>query len=186
MGNIFQDKSVEQNKHCVFTWEGLGNIKEGRGNLGEDMPVLVYRLLEFTMLHVLAEEYGEEKANEIFRKAGFLAGEQLAKNTLNLDVDFQGFVEQLQKVLKDLKIAILRIEKFDDATGDLILTAAEDLDCSGLPATDEVVCQYDEGFISGILYAYTGKRYSVREIDCWANGDRVCRFQGQIKSTPED
>ena len=144
MGNIFQEKS--QNKHSIFTWEGLGDIKEGRGNLGEDMPVIVYRLLEYTMLHVLAEEYGEEKANDMFRKAGFLAGEQLAKNTLDLKVDFQGFVEQLQKTLRDLKIGIIRIEKFDEATGEVTLTVAEDLDCSGLPATGEMVCQYDEGF----------------------------------------
>lgn len=185
MGNIFQEKETEQRKHSIFTWDGLGNIKEGRGNLGEDMPVLVYRLLEYTMLHVLAEEMGEEKANEMFQRAGFLAGEQLARNVLDLDVDFHGFVEQLQKTMKDLKIAIIRIESFDEETGELVLTAAEDLDCSGLPATGEMVCQYDEGFISGLLYAYTGKNYDVREIDCWANGDRVCRFRGNIIATPE-
>ncbi len=182
MSNIFQEKSNITNKHSVFTWEGLGDIKEGRGNLGEDMPVIVYRLLEYTMLHVLAEEFGEEKANELFQKAGFLAGEQLARNTLDLNVDFDGFVEQLQKTMRELKIAILRIEKFDAETRDLTLTAAEDLDCSGLPATGEMVCQYDEGFISGLLYAYTGKKYTVREVDCWANGDRVCRFKGSVES----
>ena len=181
MGNIFQDKGSETRKHSIFTWEGLGNIKEGRGNLGEDMPVLVYRLLEFTMLHVLAEEYGEERANELFQKAGFLAGEELAKNCLDLNVGFNEFIEQLQKTMRELKIAVLRIESFNDETGEVFLTAAEDLDCSGLPATGEMVCMYDEGFISGLLYAYTGKKYTVREIDCWANGDRVCRFHGQIK-----
>jgi hypothetical protein len=56
------------------------------------------------------------------------------------------------------------------------LTVAEDLDCSGLPFTDEVVCHYDEGFIAGVLEAYTGKPFEAKEIDCWASGDRVCRF----------
>ena len=56
------------------------------------------------------------------------------------------------------------------------LTVAEDLDCSGLPFSDEVVCQYDEGFIAGILEAYTGKPFHAKEVDCWASGDRVCRF----------
>jgi predicted hydrocarbon binding protein len=59
-----------------------------------------------------------------------------------------------------------------------VLTVGQDLDCSGLPMTNETVCFYDEGFIAGILETYTGKKYDVREIDCWANGDRVCRFQG--------
>ena len=185
MPNIFDNNVAEDRKHSIFTWEGLGNIKEGRGNLGEDMPVIVYRLLEYTMLHVLADEFGEEKANDLFRSAGFMAGEQLARNTLNLDVDFGEFVEQLQKTMRELKIAVLRIENFDADTGDLTLTAAEDLDCSGLPATGEMVCQYDEGFISGLLYAYTGKKYTVREVDCWANGDRVCRFRGQIDNSAE-
>ena len=187
MSNIFQDKSSDNDlrRHSIFTWEGLGNIKEGRGNLGEDMPVIVYRLLEYTMLHVLAEEYGEEKANDLFRRAGFLAGEQLAKNTMDLSVGFPEFIEQLQKAMRELKIAVIRIESYNEETGELFLTAAEDLDCSGLPATGEMVCQYDEGFISGLLYAYTGKKYNVREVDCWANGDRVCRFHGQLQATPE-
>ena len=57
------------------------------------------------------------------------------------------------------------------------LTIAEDLDCSGLPVSSETVCNYDEGFIKGILEAYTKREFSVTEINCWANGDRVCRFK---------
>ncbi|MEA4934625.1 MAG: 4-vinyl reductase, partial [Lawsonibacter sp.] len=38
---------------------------------------------------------------------------------------------------------------------------------------------YDEGFLSGVLESYSGKKYEVREIDCWANGSRVCRFHGK-------
>lgn len=73
------------------------------------------------------------------------------------------------------------MESFDETTGDIVLTVAEDLDCSGLPITNESVCYYDEGFIAGVLEAYTGKKYNVREIDCWANGDRVCRFHGVVE-----
>ena len=62
------------------------------------------------------------------------------------------------------------------------LTVSEDLDCSGLPSTDEVVCHYDEGFIAGILNAYTGKSFTAKEIDCWASGDRVCRFAVKLES----
>jgi predicted hydrocarbon binding protein len=53
---------------------------------------------------------------------------------------------------------------------------AEDLDCSGLPDYDEMICTYDEGFISGLLHEYTGKSFDVKEVDCWCSGDRVCRF----------
>jgi predicted hydrocarbon binding protein len=79
--------------------------------------------------------------------------------------------------LRELKIGILRVESVNEKTGEIFLTVGEDLDCSGLPITGENVCTYDEGFITGILAVYTGKVYSVREIDCWASGDRVCRFK---------
>ncbi|MDR2933646.1 MAG: 4-vinyl reductase [Oscillospiraceae bacterium] len=174
MDNVFMSNDT----HSVFKWENLGDIKDGRGDLGEEMPVLVYRLMQYTMLDVLSREFGTEKANTYFIKAGYLAGSELAKNVLDLDADFETFLSQLREKLKELKIGVLRMEKYDPQTGEIILTVGQDLDCSGLPITNENVCTYDEGFISGILESYTGQKYDVREIDCWASGDRVCRFRG--------
>ncbi|MCL2458790.1 MAG: 4-vinyl reductase [Desulfobulbus sp.] len=174
MSNVF----LKNAGHSVFSWERLGNIKEGRGDLGEEMPVLVYRLMQFTMLDVLTKAHGAEQANEYFRQAGFLAGMEFTKNTLDLKTDFNTFLANLQNILQTMKIGILRMETFDPDTGAITLTVGQDLDCSGLPITNENVCSYDEGFIAGILEAYTGKKYDVREVDCWANGDRVCRFNG--------
>ncbi len=172
MSNVFFSEP-----HHIFSWEKLGNIKEGREDLGEDMPVVVYRLLEYTMNHILTEEFGAERANELFRKSGFLAGQEFAKNLLDLTLPLEQFVAQLQKILRDLKIGILRIEEIQDNADQIILTVAQDLDCSGLPPTNEVVCNYDEGFLAGVLETYTKKQYLVREIDCWASGARVCRFR---------
>jgi predicted hydrocarbon binding protein len=163
-----------------FSWENLGDIKEGRGDLGEEMPVIVYRLMQYTMLDVLTKDFGADKANEYFRRCGFLAGSEFAKNTLDLGVDLDTFLVNLQDALRDMKIGILRMEAFDHDTGNIVLTVGQDLDCSGLPITNETICNYDEGFIAGILNAYTGKTYDVRELDCWANGDRVCRFHGTV------
>ncbi|MDO4501476.1 MAG: 4-vinyl reductase [Erysipelotrichaceae bacterium] len=175
MHNIF----MEEELHHIFSWDKLGNIKEGRGDLGEDMPVLVYRLLEYSMNHVLAKEFGVEKANDLFRKTGKLAGSEFAKNVLDLNQDLNSFFAQLQRVLRELKIGVLRVESVREEDNTIIITVAEDLDCSGLPPTNEVVCNYDEGFIAGILETYTHKPYLVREVDCWASGDRVCRFKCQ-------
>ena len=166
--------------HSDFVWDKLGNIEEGRCELGEEMPVLVYRLLEYALNDVLHKELGDEGANNIWRRAGWLAGSEFAKNVLSLDADFNAFIAQLQKILKDLRIGILRVEAFDAESGDFTLTVAEDLDCSGLPPSGELVCNYDEGFLAGVLEAYTGKSYHVREVDCWASGDRVCRFKGTV------
>jgi len=173
MENIFQAGMKKK-----FEWKNLGDIKIGRGELGDEMPVIVYRLMQYTIVDILSEEFGIEKANYFLRKSGHLAGVEFAKNTLNLEQEFNGFISQLQETLKLLKIGILRMEKFNAESGEIVLTVEEDLDCSGLPVTNENVCVYDEGFISGILEAFTRQTWEVKEIDCWANGNRVCRFKG--------
>lgn len=99
---------------------------------------------------------------------------------LHLDQPLNQFISELQAKLQELKIGVLRIESVDEETGRIILTVSEDADCSGLPVLGETVCNYDEGFLSGILSVYTGKPYSAIEIDCWATGDRVCRFRAEI------
>ena len=87
------------------------------------------------------------------------------------------FVAQLQAKLKELGIGVLRVEKADPNDMLFTLTVSEDLDCSGLPLSGNTVCDYDEGFLAGLLYTYTGKPFSAKEIDCWATGDRTCRFE---------
>lgn len=163
--------------HGTFSWASLGDIRSGRGSLGDEMPVLVYRLMQFTMLDVLTKKYGREQANRLLHESGFLAGTEFARNALDLSIGFDSFMARLQGTLQEFKVGILRIESVNDDASEIVMTVGEDLDCSGIPITDEVVCNYDEGFISGILEAYTGKPYIVKEINCWANGDRICRFK---------
>lgn len=159
-----------------FRWQDLGDLVKGRPNLGLSVPVLVYRLLQYTLRDALIAEVRVDKANDILVKAGRLAGAEFCQNLLNREFDLNEFVAQLQQVLREKSIGILRIEKADLENMTFTLTVEVDLDCSGLPFTDEVVCQYDEGFIAGILEAYTGKPFRATEVDCWASGDRVCRF----------
>ncbi len=164
-----------------FSWDTIGDIVNGRKNLGDDMPVYIYRLFQFTVKDTLIKKFGNETTIEIFRASGQLAGKHFANKMLDLSLKFDEFVSQLQKELELSKIGILRIEEFNFDTGKATLTIGEDLDCSALPITGETVCNYDEGFLAGILQEYTKKDYIVTEIDCWATGSRVCRFEAEIK-----
>jgi uncharacterized protein len=159
-----------------FKWQDLGNIDEGRPNLGNQVNVAVYRLMQYTMRDTLIRRYSVEAANEILRDAGRLAGREFCTNVLDRSLPFNGFIAELQEKLQALKIGILRIEQSDLETMRFVLTVSEDLDCSGLPVSGETVCEYDEGFIAGVLEAYSGRDFAVKEIDCWATGDRTCRF----------
>jgi hypothetical protein len=65
-----------------FTWDLLGNIADGRPNLGPNTRVEVYRLLQFCFRDVLEQELGTENTDRIFFNAGKLAGEHFYKNML--------------------------------------------------------------------------------------------------------
>jgi predicted hydrocarbon binding protein len=175
------DKETKKVVIPEFDWKRLGDIAEGRKNLGQSLPVAVYRLMQFTVFDVMQAHYGTDATQQMFREAGFSAGMAFAKNNLNLKAPYDAFIAELQNVLKTLAVGILRIEKSNADKTKLVLTVSEDLDCSGLPVVGETVCHYDEGFLAGVLKAYTGADYEVIEIDCWASGDRTCRFSADRK-----
>ncbi len=159
-----------------FSWILLGDLTAGRPNLGPTTRLEVYRLMQYSMRDIIEQECGTEKADEIFYKAGLLAGKEFYTNILGTPADLNEFVRKLQQVLVDLNIGILRIEKADPDQGSFVLTVSEDLDCSGLPETGYGICTYDEGFIAGLMESFTGEPFDVKEIDCWCTGDRTCRF----------
>jgi len=167
---------------CGFQWKDLGNIEAGRPNLGTSTLVAVYRLMQYTMRSVLIAEYDPQTAGRLLVKAGELAGTEFCKNVLDTKLEFNEFISDLQEKLKSMRIGILRVEKADLEKMEFVLTVDEDLDCSGLPFLDETVCDYDEGFIAGVLDTYTGKKFDVKETDCWASGGRTCRFSVKLKS----
>ena len=162
----------------LLTWDNI-DVSEGRKNLGGDMPVAVYRLMQYAIHDELAERYSLETAQSIIRDSGRRVGIVFCDQLIDKSLELNEFVSEVQRLLKEFKIGVLRIEESDPQNGKFTLTVAEDLDCSGLPLLDETVCHYDEGFISGLLEAYTGNKFSVIEIDCWATGDRVCRFTAE-------
>ena len=167
-----------------FSWDLIGDLELGRPNLGKYCRLEVYRLMQFTFRDVLEKKFGSEVANEIFFQAGYNSGVEVYKNLIGTMRDFGKFISTTQEVFKELGIGIMRVEKHDELTGAITITVSEDVDCSGLPELDYEICIYDEGFIAGLLEQFTGKRYSVKEVDCWCTGDRTCRFEAKLRPEP--
>ena len=105
MDNIFlKDKEPE-------TLDSFLNYsKSGRDNLGDTIPVEVYRMLEYSLKLELVNRLGKEEQVEIFRNAGRMAGEYFANHFLNLNQPLDTFVSHLQSALEQFKIGILCIE----------------------------------------------------------------------------
>jgi hypothetical protein len=169
----------EERQAFKFEWSHLGDIQLGRPNLGNTTTVAVYRLMQFTIRDAIIKHTDPQTATWIFYDAGLSAGKHFYENLLDQPRDVDQLVARLQKLLIDLKIGVLRVEAADIQKLNFIFTVSEDLDCSGLPLMDEAICTYDEGFIAGILGAFTGLPFQVKEIDCWCTGDRVCRFEAR-------
>ncbi len=170
---------MSEDRKYTFSWDLLGDIELGRPNLGNQTRLEVYRLMQFAFRDVIERRFGTEAADAVFFEAGELAGREFYRHLVQAPRDLNDFLRQLQQALKDLGIGILRVEHADEAAGEFMLTVSEDLDCSGLPELDFEVCTYDEGFISALLESYSGKKFKVKEIDCWCTGDRTCRFDAR-------
>jgi hypothetical protein len=167
----------EERDDLQFNWAMLGDIATGRPNLGTTVDVAVYRLMQFTLRDVLIRKYGVDEADRIFFDAGKKAGQEFYRNVLEKCENLNDLTVKLQDHLRNMKIGIIRFERADLEKNEFVITVAEDLDCSGMPISDETICVYDEGFLSGILQEYSGMNFDVKEVDCWCSGDRVCRFE---------
>ncbi|MDR1571236.1 MAG: 4-vinyl reductase [Clostridiales Family XIII bacterium] len=159
-----------------FQWDLLGDIEDGRPNLGSQVDLDVYRLLQFTMRDVLESRFGSDVTDEIFFDAGKMAGGEFYEHYIKPVESVEEFVKKTQDVLKDKRIGVLRLEESMLDQGRVVLTIDEDLDCSGLPELDYETCIYDEGFVSALFESFTSEKWRAEEIDCWCTGARTCRF----------
>jgi predicted hydrocarbon binding protein len=153
-------------------------VQEILPKMGDQINLVVYRMLQYTVRDVAEQKMGTEECNQLYYAAGEIAGAFFFDNFMveYKDLPLNGFVGELQRILKELGIGVLRVEKADVEKGEFTLTVSEDLDCSGLPDMGIEVCNYDEGFIAGIFFKYTGVVFHAKEVDCWCSGDRTCRF----------
>ena len=169
----------EYSRKYKFSWEVIGHadMNFARPDLGDSTRVEVYRLLQFTLRDVLEEQYGTEVTDKLFFDAGKLAGTAFYERYCGGITDLSVLAKTIQDQFRELGIGVVRFEIADETTMIFQLTVDEDLDCSGLPDSDDHICVYDEGFIKGILDSFTGKDFTVREVDCWCSGARTCRFR---------
>ncbi len=174
-------RAMPPDRELEFDLSRLGDITKGRAEMGEEIPVVVFRLFQSTMRDVLEDTYGEGEMVQAFQNSGRLAGRAFARDCLNLQLPLYQFMENLKEQLAAFKIGVLGLESDLEHPELIVLTVANDADCSGACDQNKTLCQYDEGFIAGVLYEYTKLHYSVVEVDCWGNGSNICRFEARLQ-----
>jgi len=175
---------MENQRKYQFDWDNTvgADMKLARPALGPNTRVEVYRLFQFTLRDILEQHYGTEMTDNLFREAGFMAGKAFFDKFLNEAQNVSSLATKIQDSFNTFGIGIFRVENAAGDNSHFIFTVEEDLDCSGLPDTSDVICVYDEGFIQGILESFSGKNFDVKEIDCWCAGARTCRFEAKMVS----
>lgn len=160
-----------------WDWSDLGDIDVWRPCLGSTTTVLYYRLQRLCLRHVWSAQLGVESADRLEKRAGAEAGRLIYDCHLSEARDFGSLLRLLANLLALHGVATLRAEDVDEDGLRFVFTMAEDLDCSGTPATDEAKCRFDEGCLAGILGRFFGRSLDVEEIECWGKGQVACRFE---------
>ena len=71
---MMEENIFLKNRKAMNLADYMKAQENGRENLGAELPVAVYRLLEYSIREELASRFGKEKQIEIFRSAGFQIG----------------------------------------------------------------------------------------------------------------
>ena len=104
---------MKKTQKYKFSWNLLGDIADGRPNLGNKARLEIYRLMQFTFRDVIEQHVGTKETDEIFYEAGKLAGKEFYANMLTPTTDINEFLRKLERTLEELGIGILRVEKTD-------------------------------------------------------------------------
>jgi len=98
----------------TFSWSTIGEkMAIARPSLGPTTRIEVYRLLQYTLRDVLEEEFGHKKTDDMFRKAGAIAGREFYNKFCLETEDISGLVTTIEEKFKELGIGIFRVESIN-------------------------------------------------------------------------
>lgn len=139
--------------------EELGKTR--RKTLGDEVPVLLFRLLRLIAMHRLL---GESAGHTLY-----MMGKDLGKG---LPADS---VEGLLDLLKALKVGIGSVTESSDER--VVIFVDECITCSGLPDIGEIFCHLEGGIIAGALENILGRPARAVQTKSNSAGFRGCQFE---------
>lgn len=142
-----------------YTGEDVKNVLRPR--LGDDVPLLVFRILRIIgMRSILGESSGAT-----LYMMGKRVGNMLPASTM----------EQFVDTILELKIGIPHITTVDE--DHINVKLYECITCAGFSYTGEMFCDMESGIIAGLLVNVLGKKAKSTQTKSWTAGYEYCEFE---------
>lgn len=142
-----------------LTLDDIGKSK--RVTLGNEVPVIVFRLLRLSGMHKIL---GDSAGHTLY-----MVGKELGAD-LNVNT-----VEEFLSLIKNLKIGIPTI--LESSEDRIVVFVEECITCSGLPNIGVMTCYFEAGIIAGALEKILKRPAKVIQTKSNAAGFNGCEFE---------
>lgn len=132
-----------------------------RPRLGEDIPLVLYRILRIIGMRSLLGETSGATLYMMGKQTGSMIG---AKD-----------LDEFQKKIRDLKIGIPEVEVVDN--DNITIKLYECITCAGFPVTGEMFCDMESGIIAGMLEKIFSRKAKSTQTKSWSVGYNYCEFE---------
>lgn len=159
--------------------------EEGQIWLGDKRMVLLHAEALGSLRQELLDSMGTEYTRGLLTRVGYLSGMRDAELAMKArrdesQLDMLAAGAQLHALSGMVEVEPIRVEA-DQERGYLYgeflwkHSIEDDMHLASAGKTNEAVCWMEIGYSSGFLTRLMGKRIIVREVECVATGDNVCR-----------
>jgi predicted hydrocarbon binding protein len=142
-----------------YSIDELKNIV--RPKLGEDVPLLLFRILRIIGIRNLLGETSGATLYMMGKNVGTMLGA----------VD----IEDFKKKIEELKVGIAEVTVIDE--DHMIVKLYECITCAGFGYTGEMFCDMESGIIAGLLETVFRKKAKSTQTKSWSAGYSYCEFE---------
>ncbi len=134
----------------------------------ENDPFEFFRLIFHTMRISLLTQGVD--IDPILHEAGLKVGEALYEKVK--DPDMSTFLGNIANFWETHSLGSVEVKEFQPLT----ISVEDCFECSGLPYLGRPACAFDSGILESLFSLYNNEEIKVKETQCYALGDKACRF----------
>ncbi|MCC7550279.1 MAG: ArsR family transcriptional regulator [Methanobacterium sp.] len=134
----------------------------------ENDPFEFFRLI-FHTLRISLLSQGVD-IDPILHEAGLKVGKALYEKVKHQNMD--NFLENIATFWETHSLGSVEVKSLQPLT----ISVQDCFECSGLPYLGRPACAFDSGILESLFSLYNQEEVKVMETECYALGDKQCRF----------